>query len=167
MALSVTTACADGEPASPASDDNVSPTHSTTEQSPSTSGSPTSSEPTDDATSPANDGTPSPSSPTDPETRLTITVTGGEHAGSEWKLTCGPTGGDHPDSAAACEKLAELSPDAFAEVPEDQACTHIYGGPETADVSGTVDGTEIDTEFNKSGGCEMERYETLGPILEP
>ncbi|TQN28645.1 subtilisin inhibitor-like [Haloactinospora alba] len=167
LALSATAACAGGEPASPASDDSVSPTHSTTEPSPSTSDSPTAPAPTDDTTSSAGDGTPPTDAPDDPETRLTITVTGGDRSGAEWTLTCGPAGGDHPDSAAACEELAELSPEAFAEVPEDQPCTHIHGGPEAAEVSGTMDGTEIDTEFNKSGGCEMERYENLGPVLEP
>ncbi|WP_344107908.1 SSI family serine proteinase inhibitor [Nocardiopsis rhodophaea] len=86
----------------------------------------------------------------------------------EWTLTCSPAGGDHPAPEQACADLEKAGgPKAFDEVPEDQMCTHIYGGPEIAAVTGHVDDTEIDTEFNKSGGCEITRYENMGSVLEP
>ncbi|MBB6174299.1 hypothetical protein HNR23_004359 [Nocardiopsis mwathae] len=109
-------------------------------------------------------------------TELTIEITYEEGseltpedaAPREWTLTCSPAGGDHPDPEQACADLEKAGgPEAFAEVPDDQVCTHIYGGPEIAAVSGHVDGTEIDTVFNRSGGCEIARYDDMGAVLEP
>ncbi|WP_046469226.1 SSI family serine proteinase inhibitor [Allosalinactinospora lopnorensis] len=112
-----------------------------------------------------------------PETELTIELSLDEEAGAgetpegfeegTWTLTCSPAGGDHPDPEAACADLEEAGEEAFEEIPDDQVCTEIYGGPETARVSGHVGGTEVDTEFNKSGGCEIDRYKEMGAVLEP
>ncbi|GAB3453909.1 hypothetical protein GCM10027570_33540 [Streptomonospora sediminis] len=85
-----------------------------------------------------------------------------------WQLTCRPAGGDHPDPEAACADLAAAGgAAAFEEVPADRPCTFIYGGPQVARVKGHVGDTPIDTEFTKSGGCEMQRYEDLGAVLAP
>lgn len=85
-----------------------------------------------------------------------------------WELTCRPAGGDHPDPEAACADLAAAGgAAAFEEVPADRPCTFIYGGPQVARVKGHVGDTPIDTEFTKSGGCEMQRYEDLGAVLAP
>ncbi|MFC3999887.1 SSI family serine proteinase inhibitor [Nocardiopsis sediminis] len=120
-----------------------------------------------------------------PETELTITVSTEEDgaasdapsdapssspsdgAAEEWTLTCSPAGGDHPDPETACADLEEAGAEPFAEVSADQMCTHIFGGPEVATVSGHVGDTEIDTEFSKSGGCEIARYEDMGAVLTP
>ncbi|GAA3730640.1 hypothetical protein GCM10022205_14940 [Spinactinospora alkalitolerans] len=84
-----------------------------------------------------------------------------------WTLTCSPVGGDHPDPEAACADLEEAGAEAFEPVPRDQPCTHIYGGPETATVTGHVGGTEIDAGLSKAGGCELNRWENLGAVLSP
>jgi hypothetical protein len=110
---------------------------------------------------------------TDPATELTIRIDVADDAApgsaepADWTLTCAPAGGDHPDPEAACADLEDAGTDAFAEVSDDQVCTHIHGGPEVATVTGRVDGTEVDTEFTKAGGCELERYEEMGAVLAP
>lgn len=42
------------------------------------------------------------------------------------------------------------------------ACTEIYGGPPTATITRVVEGGEVDASFNRSGGCEIDRWDTLG-----
>jgi hypothetical protein len=79
-------------------------------------------------------------------------------------LACDPVGGTHPRAARACAVLAEF-PDALQSVPRDVACTEIYGGPETAAVTGTLDGRSIRARFNRTNGCEIARWEKLHPLL--
>lgn len=77
-------------------------------------------------------------------------------------LTCDPVGGDHPQAEEACAALADAGADVFEPVPADQACTMIYGGPQTARVTGTLDGAEVDASFSRTDGCEVDRWERLG-----
>lgn len=81
-------------------------------------------------------------------------------------LTCDPAGGDHPDPEAACRALAEAGGvAAFAPVAADMMCTEIYGGPQTARVTGTVDGEPVDTTFSRTDGCEIARWDALAVLL--
>ena len=59
-------------------------------------------------------------------------------------LRCDPPGGDHPAAEAACAAVAALGPAGFAPVPADRMCGQVYGGPETARVTGTVAGEPVD-----------------------
>ena len=96
-------------------------------------------------------------------TELTITV-GAQDADSEvMTLTCDPAGGDHPGRAAACATLLSADPEVFEPVPADQSCTMIYGGPQTATIVGVLDGTRIDAAFSRQNGCEIARWDALGP----
>lgn len=79
-------------------------------------------------------------------------------------LTCDPAGGDLPDPAAACAALAAEA-GALDPVPPDMACTEIYGGPEQARITGTVDGEALDVTLGRGNGCEIDRWERLLPIL--
>jgi hypothetical protein len=93
-------------------------------------------------------------------TSLEISVTpGGEAPTKLWTLRC-PEGGTLPDAAEACSKLESLD-DPFAPVPEDVACTEIYGGPQEADVRGTFQGRPVDARFNRTNGCEIERWDKV------
>lgn len=96
-------------------------------------------------------------------TSLTIEVTA--DAGAEpttMTLTCDPAGGDHPQPEQACEALEAAGADVLEPVPADQACTMIYGGPQTATVTGTLDGVDVDATFSREDGCEVERWDRLG-----
>lgn len=98
-------------------------------------------------------------------TELTIVVRSGR--GSEertYSLACDPAGGDHPDPEAACRLLDELD-DPFAPVPPDTMCTEIYGGPQTATVTGTLRGEPVDAELDRTNGCEISRWDQHAVIL--
>lgn len=100
-------------------------------------------------------------------TKLAITVDSGKKARS-FTLTCDPPGGTHPAAGAACDYLAAAGADdrdPFAVVPPDQPCTMIYGGPETATVTGTWAGTAVDAEFARTNGCEIARWADAVPLL--
>ena len=93
-------------------------------------------------------------------TSLEISVTpGGEAPTKIWTLRC-PDGGTLPDAAEACRKLESLD-DPFAPVPEDVACTQIYGGPQEADVRGTFRGRPVEAHFDRGNGCEIERWDKV------
>jgi hypothetical protein len=93
-------------------------------------------------------------------TSLEISVTpGGEAPTKIWTLRC-PDGGTLPGAAEACSKLESLD-DPFAPVPADVACTEIYGGPQEADVRGTFRGQPVNARFNRTNGCEIERWDKV------
>ena len=87
---------------------------------------------------------------------------------ASYTLTCAPVGGDHPNPADACAFLAQAGAadqDPFAAVPENTPCTRIYGGPQTATVTGRWQGRQVDARFNLQGGCEIDRWNTAQPLL--
>jgi Subtilisin inhibitor-like len=92
------------------------------------------------------------------ETSLTITFRA--QPGAEpivRTLRCDPAGGTLANSARACSRLAAMkSP--FAPTPKNVACTQIYGGPETARVTGSYDGRRIWATFLRRDGCEIDRW---------
>lgn len=81
-------------------------------------------------------------------------------------LTCEPTGGDHPDAEQACADLA-ASQDPFAPLATDQVCTQIFGGPQTATVTGTYRGEPVRLELSRSDGCRIAQWDALGAVLPP
>jgi hypothetical protein len=82
-----------------------------------------------------------------------------------WTLTCGASaGGTHPDAQAACDQLARMS-DPFAPIPADRMCTQIYGGPQTAHVTGRWRGDAVDLELSRVDGCRVSQWNDLGPVL--
>jgi hypothetical protein len=100
-----------------------------------------------------------------PETDLRVEVSRGEGAAPEsWRLTCGPVGGDHPDAQRACEDLAGAQ-EALQPLPDDRICTEQWGGPQTARVSGTVDGEPVDVELSRVNGCHIAQWDALGSVL--
>lgn len=123
-----------------------------------TSGEPTTSEPTTSATAAGE--------PTAAD--LTITVQAGPDAEPETStLTCEPAGGSYSDPAAGCEFLSTVEEDVFAPVAADVACTEIYGGPQTASVTGTWQGTRVDAALSRVNGCEISRWDALEPLIGP
>jgi hypothetical protein len=81
-----------------------------------------------------------------------------------YTLVCDPAGGDHPDAEAACRTLSELD-DPFAPVPPDVMCTEVYGGPQTATVTGTFRGDPVHAEFSRTDGCEIARWDKHASLL--
>lgn len=68
------------------------------------------------------------------------------------------------DTARVC---GALTPRILEPVPNDQACTMIYGGPQTATITGTLNGNDVDAAFSRVNGCEIARWDALAKILKP
>ncbi len=77
----------------------------------------------------------------------------------EATLAC--PGGDD----AACAAIAALPEDPAAPTSADQACTQVYGGPDTLTVNGTLRGEEIAASFNRTNGCEIQRFDRFAEVL--
>jgi predicted small secreted protein len=98
-------------------------------------------------------------------TELTIVVKAGPgNAEDTYTLVCDPPGGDHPDPEAACRLLNELK-DPFAPVPSDAMCTQVYGGPQTATVTGTLRADPVDAQFSRTDGCQIARWDKHVTLL--
>jgi hypothetical protein len=104
---------------------------------------------------------------TTPATELTVTYwpQGKNGASREATLTCDPAGGTHPDPQKACDLLASDAA-ALDPVPENSACTLLYGGPQEATIVGTLDGEKVNATFNRSGGCEIDRWDRMEAVLQ-
>lgn len=48
-----------------------------------------------------------------------------------------------------------------------RACTQIYGGPETARVTGTIGREQVDRRFSRTNGCEIADYARAAGLLAP
>lgn len=102
--------------------------------------------------------------PTD-VSELSITVRAGAGTASRtYTLRCDPPGGDHPDPEAACAAL-DRAARPFAPVPADQACTQVYGGPQTATIDGTWRGELVSARYDRTDGCEIARWDALTDVF--
>lgn len=70
---------------------------------------------------------------------------------------------------SACMALANDAAQArlINGVPTDQVCTEIYGGPETAKITGTLDGNTIDTDAHRNNGCGIDDWDNVLTGLLP
>ncbi|MBW1604590.1 hypothetical protein JJV70_21310 [Streptomyces sp. JJ66] len=85
-------------------------------------------------------------------------------------LECHPAGGNHPQAKEACAAVERASgdraaPSVWEPVGEHQMCTQIYGGPQTARITGEWRGRAVDARFSRDNGCEIHRWERLTPAL--
>lgn len=96
-------------------------------------------------------------------TNLQITVWPKGEAGSSttYTLKCPQGTGTLPDARAACSKLEQVSAKTFEPVPAGTACAEIYGGPQSAQVSGKLAGKLLRAEFKRTNGCEIARWGLL------
>ena len=109
----------------------------------------------------------------DAATQLTITArTGSESVlvPSEATLECG-------GSATATGFLAKAAAPACAAVGDGvvatvkktqragQLCSQIYGGPQTAHITGTANGKTVNLRVDRTDGCGVADWQTLEPLL--
>ena len=101
------------------------------------------------------------------ENDLAVEIDPGEGAAVlRYSLTCvGFVEGDHPRAEQACAHLKGL-PDPFAALPVDAVCTQVYGGPQTARVTGLWGGQPVDLTLARNDGCRIEQWDSLGPLLD-
>jgi hypothetical protein len=115
--------------------------------------------------SPAPSG--SSSSPSTASEELVIVAQDGAGKTQTWRLTCDPPGGTHPDPTAACQALAKNGATALAPVPRGTMCSQVYGGPQTAVVTGTWQGKAVKSRLSLVNGCETKRWKALAGLLPP
>ena len=89
--------------------------------------------------------------------RITVWPDGKGNGSKTWILRCNALGGTLPHRVRACRTLAALKTP-FAPVPADAVCTEINGGPAIAYVRGTFRGRGVAAWFNRSDGCQIERW---------
>ena len=85
----------------------------------------------------------------------------GPEPAREAEVRCG-----REDRSELCGQVAALKPADFEPVPDDVACTQQFGGPQVAEVTGTLRRTPVDARFSRQNGCEIDRWETVRPLLE-
>jgi hypothetical protein len=73
-------------------------------------------------------------------------------------LRCDPAGGSVARPARACAALTAVQRP-FAPVARNAVCTEIYGGPQTARVTGSYRGKSIWVVFRRINGCEIDRWD--------
>ncbi len=84
-----------------------------------------------------------------------------------WTLRCTPAAGTLPRAANACVRLAAIKtpfaqPKGAGRVGRiGQVCTAIYGGPQTALVTGTFRSRRVHATFSRVNGCEIARWTKL------
>jgi hypothetical protein len=97
-----------------------------------------------------------------PPTSLEISVWPRGRSGPvrTWTLRC-PGKSTLPRAVSACSRLAQMKRP-FEPVSRFVACTQIYGGPQVAEVRGTYKGRPVTARFNRTNGCELDRWNRLG-----
>lgn len=111
-----------------------------------------------------------------PTADLAVTVAGGEFDDLSYTIVCGPDVEvvepevEGVEAAAACDRLAD--PAAVDRLrtgpPEDQICAEVYGGPQVATITGTLDGQPVEATIDRVDACGISTWEDLlGPVLPP
>jgi hypothetical protein len=95
-------------------------------------------------------------------TKLLVTVDAdgpkGAAAPSSREVRCSDTSG------CAAERVPAS---AYQPVQPRKVCTDIFGGPQTAEVTGTLRGKPVSARFSRQNGCEIDRWQAAKPLLEP
>jgi hypothetical protein len=83
----------------------------------------------------------------------------------QYRLTCaGLVDGTLPDAGAACAHLQGLT-DPFAPLAADRVCAQVYGGPQTARITGRWHGSAVDLQLSRTDACHTAQWDSLGPLL--
>ncbi|RCV52219.1 hypothetical protein [Marinitenerispora sediminis] len=106
--------------------------------------------------------------PTGPIGSLRIVVDTGDEV-YEQELTCT---GDAATDPVVCADLArdaeqEDAADPFEEVAPGAICTETTYGGQSATVTGTWNGTRVETELNRQGSCQEARWQRLESLTDP
>jgi hypothetical protein len=71
-----------------------------------------------------------------------------------------------PAPAAALAAVERFGEDIFFPKPgPPKLCTQQYGGPQVAEVTGTFHGRPVRTDFRRTDGCEIARWNSLSALL--
>lgn len=107
-----------------------------------------------------------------PSADLAVVVEHPDAPTLSYRITCGDAArveGADLDAEAACSSLADpvVRTRLVDGPPADQMCTEIYGGPDTAGISGTLDGEQVTAEIDRANGCGIHDWDELLADLLP
>jgi len=71
------------------------------------------------------------------------------------------------DAETACRAVVENRSLLLNGPPDNVVCTEIYGGPERATISGTVEGKHVHLAASREDGCAIATWDALKELLEP
>ena len=72
-----------------------------------------------------------------------------------------PTEGVRADRACTALAQADVEQHLVEGPPADQVCTEQFGGPDTAAVTGMLNGNDIDITIDRSKGCGIDTWDVL------
>jgi hypothetical protein len=100
-----------------------------------------------------------------PATQLTVRVDpdgDGPEQPKQARISCE---GESRGRGGPCAAAGRLRPADFEPTPGDVACTELFGGPETATISGTLEREQVQGRFSRQDGCEIARWEKVSALL--
>ena len=105
-------------------------------------------------------------SPTDLEI---VVRNDGTTVSHEYRLRCQGEqvgeGSTLPTAQAACVLLASDPSALSPSTDQNRVCTEIYGGPDTADVTGMLAGRAVSASFDRHNGCAIDDWSAAAPLL--
>jgi Ni/Co efflux regulator RcnB len=109
--------------------------------------------------------------PTTRTDRLTVTYDDGSGHPRTYGLACGHDQEADRQAAAAGDRTADACSHLdviggpVPAVPSGQACSMIYGGPQTATIRGMWRGHRVSEDYRRTNGCEVDRWSRMEPAL--
>jgi hypothetical protein len=112
--------------------------------------------------------------PSDPATSadvdLAIVASNGHGKTERARLRCDGAGQSavgfaNSDVAELCRAAKQLEPFLASKPDPRRACTQIYGGPETARITGTVGGREVNRRLDRSDGCGIADWQRAASLI--
>jgi len=80
-------------------------------------------------------------------------------------LTCTPDSKNVPHAKSICRSLLQAGFKSFKPTPKNEACTMIYGGAQTATITGRWGHKVVNAQFSRTNGCEITRWANLSFLL--
>lgn len=103
---------------------------------------------------------------------LTLTVSDGEGKNAKATLKCDEstaegTGFFESGADEACRNARDLEKLLTTPPPQDRVCTQIYGGPQTARITGSFGAKDVAREISRSNGCDIAEWKQAQALLDP
>jgi hypothetical protein len=85
---------------------------------------------------------------------------GGARPPRELRLRCAD-----PRDSTACGAAAGVSEAELRPSPADRICAELYGGPQTASITGRLRRDAVSARYSRANRCEVNRWERVRDLL--